>query len=177
VGGVLHHPFDYLNYLWQVFLPRLPFMNDVAVQRWPAFDIYVERGWAAFGWYAMQFPRWVYVAIVAVMLAVGGLCVFAVRRERAAARPRALEIAVLLLALAGVIAGVEAAYFTTQGRLTVSEQGRYAFTAMVPLAGIAVGAAFAFGRRRAPLVASGLVAAVAGLSFASYMLAFSRFFT
>jgi hypothetical protein len=114
---------------------------------------------------------------VAVMLAAGALCIFAVWRERVAARPRALEITVLLLALAGVLAGVEAAYFTTQGRLTVSEQGRYAFTAIVPLAGIAVGAAFAFGRRRAPLVAGGLVAAVAGMSFASYWLAFTRFFT
>jgi hypothetical protein len=47
---------------------------------------------------------------------------------------------------------------------------------MVPLAAIAVGATFAFGRRRAPLVVGGLVAAVAGLAVASYMLALTRFF-
>jgi hypothetical protein len=178
VGTVLGHPLDYLNYLWQVFLPRLPFMNDTAVQRWPAFDIYVERGWDAFGWYAMKFPEWVNLAIAAAMLAVGAACVAAVvLRERPAARKRALELAVLLLALAGVIGGVAAAYqTTTPSRPVVAEQGRYAFTAIVPLAAIAVGGAFAFGRRRAPLVAGGLVAAVAGFSFASYMLALTRFY-
>jgi hypothetical protein len=177
LGGVVRHPLDYLNYVWQVFLPRLPFMKDVAIQHWPAFNIYVERGWAAFGWYAMEFPKWVYVVIAAAMLGAGALCALAVWRERGAARPQALEIAVLLLALVGVIGGVEAAYFTTQGRLTVAEQGRYAFTAMVPLAAIAVGATFAFGRRRAPVLAGAGVAAVAGLTLASHWLALTRFFT
>ena len=177
VGVVLHKPLEYLNYLWQVFLPRLPFMHDVALQRWPAFNIYAERGWDAFGWYAIMFPRWVNLVIAAVMLLMGGACFVAVWRERPAARRRALELAVLVLALAGVIGGVAAAYETnTIGRAVVAEQGRYAFTAMVPLAAIAVGGAFAFGRRRAPLVAAGLVAAVAGLAVASYMLALTRFY-
>jgi hypothetical protein len=115
--------------------------------------------------------------IAAVMLLMGAACFVAVWRERPAARRRALELAVLVLALAGVIGGVAAAYETnTIGRAVVAEQGRYAFTAMVPLAAIAVGGAFAFGRRRAPLVAAGLVAAVAGLAVASYMLALTRFY-
>ncbi len=176
IAGVLKNPGDFINYTWQVFLPRLPFMKDVQAQRWPAFDIYVERGWAAFGWYAMKFPHLVYLTVAAVMLLAGALCFVAVWRERPAARRRALELTVLVLAIAGVVAGVEAAYQAGSARTVVAEQGRYAFTAMVPLAAIAVGAAFAFGRRRAPLVASGLVAAVAGLAVASYMLAFTRFF-
>jgi hypothetical protein len=176
IVGVLKHPGDFINYTWQVFLPRLPFMKDVQAQRWPAFDIYVERGWAAFGWYAMKFPHAVYLAIAAVMLLAGALCVVAVWRERPAARRRMLELAVLVLAIAGVVAGVEATYQAGGPRTVVPEQGRYAFTAMVPLAAIAVGSGFAFGRRRAPLVAAGLVAAVAGLAVASYMLALTRFF-
>jgi hypothetical protein len=47
---------------------------------------------------------------------------------------------------------------------------------MVPLAAIAVGGTFAFGRRRAPLLAGGLVAAVAGIAVASYFLALTRFY-
>jgi predicted membrane protein DUF2142 len=177
IGVVLHKPLEYLNYLWQVFLPRLPFMKDVALQRWPAFDIYVERGWAAFGWYAITFPRWVNLVIAAVMLLMGAGCFVAVWRERLVVHERALELGVLVLALAGVIGGVAAAYETNGlGRAVVAEQGRYAFTAMVPLAAIAVGGTFAFGRRRAPLVAAGLVAAVAGLAVASYMLALTRFY-
>jgi hypothetical protein len=178
VGSVLRQPLDYANYLWQTFLPRLPFMKDVALQRWPAYDIYVERGWAAFGWYAQMFPTWVNLTIAAVMLLTGAACVVAVFwRERPAARRRALELAVLVAALAGVIGGVAAAYQTgTIGRPVVAEQGRYAFTAMVPLAAIAVGGTFAFGRRRAPLLAGGLVAAVAGIAVASYFLALTRFY-
>ena len=176
-SGPLHHPLEYASYVWQVFLPRLPFMTDYQRQRWPAFDIYVERGWAAFGWYAMKFAHWVYLVIALVMVAAAALCVAAVWRFRQAARRLNWELAVLVVALGGVIAGVEAAYFTTTGRNVVAEQGRYAFTAIVPLAAIALGGSFAFGSRRAPVVAAGLVAAVIGLSFASQMLALTRFFT
>jgi uncharacterized membrane protein HdeD (DUF308 family) len=125
----------------------------------------------------MKFPQWVYVAIGVAMLAAGALCAVAVLRNREAVRERGWELAVLVIAVVGVIGGVHAAYFTTEFRPVVPEQGRYAFTAIVPLATIAVGACFAFGRRRAPLVAAPLVASVIGLSFASYMLALTRFFT
>jgi hypothetical protein len=42
VGRVLDEPTTYLSYLWYVFLPRLPFMNDLLVQPWPADDIYEQ---------------------------------------------------------------------------------------------------------------------------------------
>jgi len=177
IGRVLNEPVTYIQYVWQVFLPRLPFMRDLHIQRWPAFDIYVERGWAAFGWYAVMFPMWVYLMIVLVMIAAGALCALAVWRERIAARMRGWELAVLGLAVVGVVGGVEAAYLSGGPRPgPVAEQGRYAFTAIVPLATIALGACFAFGRRRAPLVATGLVAAVMGLAYASYWLSLSGFF-
>jgi len=176
VTNVLDQPTHFLSYLWQVFLPRLPFMVDLHVPRWPAFDIYVERGWAAFGWYAIQFPTWVYVVIVGVMLVVGALCAVSVWRERAAARARGLELAVLVVVVAGVVAGVEAAYLTSVPRSVVAEQGRYAFTAIIPLATIALGACFAFGRRRAATFATVLVVAVIGLSYASQVLTLTRFF-
>ena len=41
---------------------KLPFMRDFTVVHWPFFNIYVERGFAGFGWYAIFFPNWVYVA-------------------------------------------------------------------------------------------------------------------
>ena len=46
----------YFEYLWQVFLPRVPGMKEYHPQTWPAFDIYVRRGWASFGWYTFEFP-------------------------------------------------------------------------------------------------------------------------
>jgi hypothetical protein len=177
VRAVLEDPVAYANYLWQTFLPRLPFMDDVHSQRWPAYDIYVERGWAAFGWYAQQFPRFVYVTIVLTMMAAAALCCLAVIRHLPAARSRSWELITLLLVVGCVVGGVAAAYFTDVFRGVVAEQGRYAFTAIVPLAAIAVGACFAFGRRFAPLAGGVLVGAMAGLSYASQMLALTRFFS
>jgi hypothetical protein len=180
VGGavdrVLDAPSTYLSYTWQMFLPRLPFMNDLHVQRWPAFDVFIEGGWAAFGWLTVRFPMWVYVVIVAVSLTMAALCVTAVVRHGHVARRLGWEISVLGMALAGVIAGVEAAYVTGEARAVPAEQGRYIFTALVPLAAIAVGGALAFRERVAPIVAAGLATAVIGLAYASQVLALSRFF-
>jgi 4-amino-4-deoxy-L-arabinose transferase-like glycosyltransferase len=173
---VLENPTAYLSYLWQEFLPRLPFMTDLHPQRWPAFDIYVERGWAAFGWYAIMFPRWVYVAIAGTMLAAGALCGLAIWRERAAARPRALELTVLVVAIAGMVVGVAAAYFTPEGRSVVAEQGRYAFTVIGALAAVAIGACVAFGRGLIVTAATVMVAAMMSLSVASLLLALSGFY-
>ncbi len=177
VRRALDAPDLYLSYLWQTFAPRLPFMTDLHSQRWPAYDIYVERGFAAFGWYAVKFPIWVYVLIAVAALAAGALCAVALWRERIAARARGWELTALVVAVVGVIGGVAAAYMTSHGdRPVVAEQGRYAFTAIVPLATIALGACFAFGRRRAPAVAGGVVGAMMGLGYASLWLAFEGFF-
>jgi 4-amino-4-deoxy-L-arabinose transferase-like glycosyltransferase len=171
------HFSGYLSYVWQVFLPRLPFMTELQKPSWPFYDIYIERGWAAFGWYAFKFPGWVYALITAGV--VGGflLCAVTVWRERVAATARFWELAVLVTALVGVIAGVEAAYFNTFAVDNLLEQGRYAFTAIVPLAAIAAGACFAFGRRRAPLVGSLLVCAVIALAVCSQVLGLTSFYS
>jgi hypothetical protein len=181
VGGtisrVLDDPSTFLSYTWQMFLPRLWFMNDLHVQKWPAFDVFIEGGWAAFGWLVVRFPQWVYVVIAGVSILAAALCVVAVVRRRAHALKLGWELAVLLVAIAGVVGGVEAAYFTNSPRPAPAEQGRYIFTAAVPLAAIAVGSAMAFRDRVAPLVASGLAAGVIGLSYASQLLALAGFFT
>ena len=174
---VLDQPGLYISYTWQMFLPRLLFMNDLHVQRWPAFDVFIQNGWAAFGWVAIHFPQWVYYVIAVVSLAAGALCVIAVVRRRRTALRLGWELGTLLLVLAGVAFGVEAAYFTGQPRPVPAEQGRYIFTALVPLAAIAVGASLAFRDRVAVVVASGLVAATMGFGYASQFLTLGGFFT
>jgi hypothetical protein len=181
-GGTIDKAFGdmggYLSYMWQFFLPRLPFMTDLALHGLPAYDVYIIEGWAAFGWVVIRFPSWVYTVITVVSVIVAVLCVVTVFwRERLAARSRGWELAVLLTALAGVLAGVAAAYFATTPRTVPAEQGRYLFTAIVPLAAIAVGGTLAFGRRVAPVLAAALVAAVIGLDYASQFLSLDRFFT
>jgi hypothetical protein len=50
----------------------LPFMTDVHLNYWPAYDVYILEGWAALGWLTVRFPSWVYVVIVVVSFVAGG---------------------------------------------------------------------------------------------------------
>ncbi len=172
-----HHPFGYLAYVWQVFLPRLPFMArhfETSVP--PAYEIYVKRGFGSFGWYVILFPAWVFLVIFAAMVGTAVLAVIAVRREWAYVRSHFVELAFLALCPVAVVMGVEAAFYTAGVRPVVAEFGRYAFPAIAPLALLAVGSLHAFGRRGALTAAAVLVPAMIALSFAGQLLTLAGFF-
>lgn len=170
VERAIEHPQAFASYVWQFFLPRLPFMTDFFAYAWPAYDVYLVGGWAAFGWLSVRFPDWVYVVILIVSVIVAVACTAVVVGNRVAAAARNWELAVLLVALASVLVGVNAGIFEPNFRWAPGEQGRYIFTAMVPLAAIAAGATMALGRVRGPAVGAVLAAAVMGLGGASQML-------
>ena len=48
---------------------------------YPAYSIFVVRGWAAFGSYTVAYPYWVYVVIMIVMVSAIPLSAWAVRCE------------------------------------------------------------------------------------------------
>ncbi len=177
VSEALHHPLGYLGYLWQVFLPRLSFMAPHFVNpSTPGFQIYVERGFGAFGWYDVLFPKWVFYTVFAVMIAVAAMAVGAAYRERVWLRAHIVEAGFLLLCPIAVVAGVEAAFYTTGARALIAEFGRYAFPAIVPLALLVAGSLHAFGRRHIPWLAAGLLTAMIGLSFAGQLLTLTGFY-
>jgi hypothetical protein len=171
-------PGRFLAYLWELFLPPLGFMGQLFPAGWPFRAIYVVRGWGAFGWYTWIFPNWVYTAIIATMALVGVLALSTVVREWVAAQTRALEIAVVALYPVCVLVAVEAAFFAPSGgRTVVAEQGRYIFPAITALAAIAVAGTFGLGRRWHVPLATTLVVAMIGLSYASQLLTLGSFFT
>ena len=181
----LHHLHSYLSYLWQALLPRLPFMTryfplpthaGFALFKDPFFVIFVERGWAAFGWYDVFFPHKLYVLIFLAMVLTVPLGVWAARREWGWVRRHRLELLALLAMPVAVIMGFEAAYFTTAPRVLIAEFGRYAFPAIGPVAILVVGALHAFGRRW--MLTAGVVLAVAmiALSYASQLLTLTSFY-
>jgi hypothetical protein len=175
----VRNPFGLLSYLWQVFFPPLSFMTDHWLQgKWPYYDIYVVRGWADFGWYAMTFSDWVYWVIAFAMPVVAALSVTALIRHRHTARRLLVPGAVLLLAIGGVFAGVHAFYFPVVPRAdSIPEQGRYIFPTIVALATIAVAATYAFGRRWVVPLATTLVVCVMGTAYAAQLMALTRFYT
>jgi hypothetical protein len=177
--GIRGHLKAYAVWLWQTLIPwRLPFMQDVSILHWPFFNIYVQRGFAGFGWYAIFFPNWVYAPVVGVMLATLALGIRGLWAFRAIVLRRVPEIVFLASVPVVVFCAVEAAYFTpawpTDG---VAEQGRYAFTAITALAAIVIFACRTLGRKRALPVASALVAGLGMLLLAGQWLTLSAFYT
>jgi hypothetical protein len=177
VSSGLHQISGYLSYLWQVFLPRLSFMTPhFPPGELPAYVIYIQRGWGAFGWYDIFFPTWVYSTLVIASL--GGLvaALVAAVREKRFVRRHWFGIMVILLSPVAVIAGVEYAWYTPGARIRIAEFGRYAFPAIAPLAAIAAGSLYAFGRRAAPVIAAVILAAVIALSYAGQLLTLTAFY-
>jgi hypothetical protein len=173
----LHHIPGFLSYLWQVFLPRLPFMAaHFRASVYPAFEIFAERGWATFGWYTVSFPHWVYVVILIAMVSAIPLWVWAARREWTWVRRHFVEVVALISMPVAVIVGFEAAYYTPGVRPVIGEVGRYAFPAIGPLAVLVVGGLHAVGRRRMLAVGVGLLVAVVALSYASQLLTLTSFY-
>jgi hypothetical protein len=177
--GIRDHIKAYLVWLWQTLLPfKLPFMQDVSIIHWPFFNIYVQRGFAGFGWYAIFFPNWVYAPIVAGMIAVLVLGARALWIYRPAALARAPEILFLASVPVVVFCAVEAAYFTIVWPVDgTAEQGRYAFTAITALAAIVIGGCLGLGKRRALPAAAGLVAGLGMLLLAGQWLTLATFYT
>jgi hypothetical protein len=166
-------------WLWQTLLPfKLPFMQDVSVIHWPFFNIYVQRGFAGFGWYAIFFPNWVYLPIVVGML---GVLVFGARAlwiYRPAALRRLPELVFLASIPIVVFCAVEAAYFTIVWPVDgTAEQGRYAFTAITAVAAIVIGGCLGLGKRRALPAAAAIVACLGMLLLAGQWLTLSTFYT
>jgi hypothetical protein len=183
VNEALHHIPNFIAYLWQAVLPRLPFMPQYfptapgfVLTTDPGFVIFVERGWAAFGWYDVFFPRWVYIVIFLTMVSTVPVAGWAARREWIWLRRHWLEALVLILMPLAVVAGFEAAYYTTSPRPLIAEFGRYAFPAIGPLALLVVGALHAFGRRRMLPVGVVLLVAMLALSYASQLLTLTAFY-
>jgi hypothetical protein len=177
VSGALHHVPDFLSYLWQVFLPRLPFMTaHFPASGYPAYTIFVVRGWGAFGSYTVTFPHWVYVVILIAMVCAIPLSTLAAWREWTWVRRNWLELLVLISMPVAVIVGFEAAYYTPGTRPVIAEVGRYAFPAIGPLAVLVVGALHAFGRRRMLGVGTGVLVAMIALSYASQLLTLTSFY-
>jgi hypothetical protein len=169
-NSVLEHPFGYLGYVWQVFLPRLSFMAPHwETTNYPGFVIFVERGWGAFGWYDVFFSHWVYSVIFVCMLAMLPIGLIAARRERLAVRRNLAEVGILLLTPIAVIAGVEAAFYTVGTRPVIPEFGRYVFPAIAALAFLVAASMFAFGRRYALPAGAALLTAMIGLSYAGQL--------
>lgn len=180
--GAFEDPKTYVSWLIRVLLPfSPPFIHrDWTIVHWPFFNIYIERGFASFGWYAIEFPKWVYLTIVVALGAAIALGLRTLWRDRGLLRRRGAEITFLVLVPILVIGAVEAAFQPALSILPINgtpEQGRYLFPAITAIVALFIGACFGLGRRRAVPIATAAVACLIGLTLASQLLTLSAFYT
>ncbi len=167
-----------VGYLWQIFLPVMPWMYDhYPFHEWPAYTIYVVRGWGSFGWYAIDFPAIVYQTIIAGTVATLACAVVFVRRRFAWLKANFVMVVTLLALPILVIAAVERAFSTPEQRTVIAEMGRYAFPAIGALAILAAGAWWAFGDRWAARITTAVVVSLMVFTYASQLLTLRGFYT
>lgn len=141
------------TYLWDFYLPRLPFQHEYSALHldYPAWTVWVKHTWASFGFLEVQFPVGAYVALFAVAVVVMGSAAVALLRGRFAIG-RTTFYAFALVAVCLVIAAHWNDFLSVNNDDARSFQGRYLLPLM-PLVGVAVAAALSNMRRRAMGVA------------------------
>jgi 4-amino-4-deoxy-L-arabinose transferase-like glycosyltransferase len=129
---------EFGSYVWQFYLPRLPFQKRLdGMPDKPAYNVWLKGGWATFGWLEVGFPSAVYLVLGGFTLAVLGGAAFAL--ARAWRRIDWAVAAFFAIAAGALLAGLHwTEYRTLVGGVGPFNQGRY----LLPLIGI-MGAATA----------------------------------
>jgi 4-amino-4-deoxy-L-arabinose transferase-like glycosyltransferase len=142
VGSGPHpQPFNlgqFLSYLWQFYLPRLPWLTPFrTTPDLPVYDMWIREGWGVFGWLEIAMPPWLYgiLAGFTAIVAVWSATLVAKMRDRL----RLSLVAFFVLALVALLFGLHLTEYRSiiagQGALL---QGRYLLP-LVGLFGLAVG--------------------------------------
>ncbi|MDA0185154.1 DUF2142 domain-containing protein [Solirubrobacter phytolaccae] len=170
-------PREFVSYVWQFYLPRLPFMDDFrsVAHTIPVYDIWFKGVWGSFGWTEVLFRNRIYLLLLLVTVAVVVLAAIELWKTRAGS-DWAIG-AFLALAAVALLGGLHwSEYNLLTGGASNFNQGRY----LLPLAGIA-GLVLAFAvRRLSPARRSIAVGVVLGglmvLQLASLSLVLTRFY-
>lgn len=168
-------PLSHLGYIWQVFLPRLPFQPHTALSE-PGYQQLFESFVGVFGQLRVWFPTWVY-RLLAVGLALIGLLVVRVLhadpRELRWRRGELLSYAAMAAALMLLI-GLSA---DLRRNLIAMVQGRYLLP-LLPLLGalLALGARGA-GERWGRSVGVAIVSSMVALTLFGQLLTIAWFYS
>lgn len=166
----------FLSYLWQAYLPNLPFQTQV--QNLPAFwgyDVWIRSGWGNFGWSELLLPRGAYAAIGLVVGAIfAGAAVAVVRRRFGLDWPTWAFFAAVAAAL---VIGLHWGEYNQFVDIHVSLlQGRYLLP-LLPLGGMAVVAALSnLDRARRALTTAVLLVLLFAVQLFSLGIVVGRFY-
>ncbi len=165
-----------LGYIWQLYLPRLPIMNDRFPGDLPLRAIWFDGFIGRFGWLDYGFPRWVTGAALWVAYAVLALAAAALVQARARLRERWRELACWALALVALLAAIGTQqYDAFSARAPEFTQARYLLP-LLALYGALIAVAVSGARRWAQHVAVAVVALAALHSASALILTVARYY-
>jgi 4-amino-4-deoxy-L-arabinose transferase-like glycosyltransferase len=168
---------EFASYLWQYYLPRLPFQTDFQTpfRGYPLLQIWIKQGWASFGWLEVKFPEWVYRVLGVLTMAIfaGGLA--ALIRAR-----RGLDLRVVLFLVLACGALLGGLHWTDYHQIEAGSrgfmQGRYVFPVIGVMALALAGAVSLLPARRWATATGAAVAALFAFHLLSLGLVLERFY-
>jgi len=166
-----------LEYIWQLYLPRLPFMHHVYFDKVPLFTIWLNGSIGHFGWLDYTFPAWVYRWSHYLFFALLGSAVAGVWQVRSRIRGQLPLFACYGVMALGVLTAIGYAgirYRLQTGNLF--EQARYLFPLLTFYALFIVLVARGAGRRWAPALGAALVVLAMAHGLFAETLTISRYY-
>ncbi len=166
-----------LDYIWELYLPRLPFMNHRYFSYLPLRDTFFKGTVGEFGWLDYGFPPRVYSVasyvflVLAAMAAVG---LWNLRAEFSKLLPLFLAFAIMALGLLAAIGYAGIRYLTATGYRF--EQARYLFPLLSIYALCVVLAAHGAPRRWSPAAGAALVVLAMAHGLFAELLTISRYY-
>jgi hypothetical protein len=167
---------EQLSFLWQEYLPRLPFMTDL-LPGLPLWNLWFKGMVGNFGWLDYGYPSWAYGVALGIVALVTVTAAVHLWRRRDAVLRHAGEASVYVVAAGGL--AVVVAIVSYRSRISTGEQfeqARYLLPLLPLFALIPALAVKAAGKRFAPLV--GVLLVLAGLSFSLFaqLLTLARYY-
>jgi 4-amino-4-deoxy-L-arabinose transferase-like glycosyltransferase len=166
-----------IDYIWQLYLPRLPFMNHKEFSYFPLTAVWLNGSIGRFGWLDYSFPEWVYTFAKWVFVVLAVLAATTLVRMRSRIAP--------LLGLLGCFAVMAVGLMSAIGYAGIRfravnnlpfEQARYLFPLLALYALFVVLAARAVGRRWAPALGAALVVLAMAHGLFAETLTISRYY-
>jgi 4-amino-4-deoxy-L-arabinose transferase-like glycosyltransferase len=168
----------YADWMWQLFAPRLPFMNHLDFPgQYPLWTVWLNGAIGHFGWLDYSFPTWVYADMRWVVYVLAGLAVIGVWRLRARIRPLVGLFACFTVMAVGLLAVI--AYESAQAYFAAAPffpQARYLFPLLALYALAIVLATKALPRRWGPVLGALLVALAFAHNLFAETLTISRYY-
>jgi hypothetical protein len=166
-----------LEYIWQLYLPRLPAMTDYFPGISPVRQIWFDRLVGQYGWLDTSFPGWVDLFALILAAPIAALGLRSLWSSRGALRGRLAELAVYAVVGAGVMALVGA---DSYAHLALTSGGyvepRYLLPMLSLYGGALALAARGAGRRWGPSVGALIVLLLLAHELFSQLLTISRYY-